>query len=255
MAVPTLTSRWIRRAQTVKGKCADRSTEVAMLIPETEIVVTKDEMELGRTTVRPGDYVIGRDPSADIIIDDALISPRHAQLTVNYHELFIEDLGSSSGTFVAGNPVNGVTRVWPHQKLQLGTVVLETRRLKAAEDTDESLAPETATLRRMLPEEFLRDHKYEISGVVARGGMGAILGAHELTIDRKVAMKVMLSTGSATDLLRFVTEAKITGKLEHPNIVPVHELGVDENEQVFYTMKFVEGKTLKKVLELLRQGF
>src|SRR4029079_6468747 len=47
----------------------------------------------------------------------------------------------------------------------------------------------------------------------------------------------------------------ITGKLEHPNIVPVHELGVDEQEQVFYTMKFVEGKTLRKVLELLREGF
>src|SRR4029079_3523914 len=38
-------------------------------------------------------------------------------------------------------------------------------------------------------------------------------------------------------------------------IVPVHELGVDEQEQVFYTLKFVEGKTLRKVLELLREGF
>ena len=226
-----------------------------MLIPETEIVVSKDAVELGRTVVRPGDYVIGRDAAADIVIDDELISPRHAQLTVNYHELFIEDLGSSTGTFVAGIPVSGCTRVWPHQKMQLGSVVLETRRLKALDDTNESLAPETATLRRMLPEEFRRERKYEISGVVGRGGMGAILGAHELTIDRKVAMKVMLSSGSESDLLRFVAEAKITGQLEHPNIVPVHELGVDEQEQVFYTMKFVEGMTLKKVLELLHEGF
>jgi len=225
-----------------------------MLIPETEITFIKDDVVLGRTVVRPGDYLIGREPTADIVIDDKLISPRHAQLTVNYHELFIEDLGSLTGTFVAGNPVSGCTQVWPHQSIQLGSIVLETRRVKSAPDGDESLAPETATVRQMLPEEFLRERKYEISGVVAQGGMGAILGAREVTIDRKVAMKVMLPNRGDTDLSRFLTEARITGQLEHPNIVPVHELGVDEREQIFYTMKFVEGTTLRKVLELLEDG-
>ena len=52
--------------------------------------------------------------------------------------------------------------------------------------------------------------------------------------------------------MRFIEEAQITGQLQHPNIVPVYELGVDEHDQVFYTMKLVEGITLKKVLELLR---
>ena len=51
-------------------------------------------------------------------------------------------------------------------------------------------------------------------------------------------MKVMLDDPSPDDVLRFVSEAKITGQLEHPNIVPVHELGVDEKAQVFYTMKY-----------------
>ena len=67
-------------------------------------------------------------------------------------------------------------------------------------------------------------------------------------------MKVMLDSSSPDDLTRFVAEAKITGQLEHPSIVPVYELSVDENGQVFYTMKMVRGITLRKVLELLAAG-
>ena len=111
-----------------------------------------------------------------------------------------------------------------------------------------------ATVRRVLPEEFLRARKYEIGGMVAQGSMGAILDAHEATTQRTVAMKVMLSHASESDVLRFIEEAQITSQLEHPNIVPVHELGVDEHDQVFYTMKLVQGVTLRQVLEKLRAG-
>jgi hypothetical protein len=106
----------------------------------------------------------------------------------------------------------------------------------------------------VLPEEFLRARKYEIGGLIAQGGMGAILDAHEATTQRTVAMKVMLSHMSEGDVLRFIEEAQITSQLEHPNIVPVHELGVDEHDQVFYTMKLVQGVTLRQVLEKLRAG-
>jgi serine/threonine protein kinase len=116
-----------------------------------------------------------------------------------------------------------------------------------------SLGSKRDALRKLLPPEFLREKKYEIGNVVAQGGMGAILSARESTIERSVAMKVMLDGASPDDLLRFISEAKVTGQLEHPNIVPVHELSVDESEQVFYTMKFVRGITLKKVLDLLAE--
>ncbi len=97
-------------------------------------------------------------------------------------------------------------------------------------------------------------NRYEVGTVIARGGMGAILNAREATIERVVAMKVVLDTNNPTALSRFVTEAKVTGQLEHPNIVPVHELGVDEKQQVFYTMKFVKGVTLRQILEQLAKG-
>jgi serine/threonine protein kinase len=225
-----------------------------MQIPETEIVVSQDGVELLRKTVRPGDYVIGRDAECEVRVEAARVAPRHAQLTVNFDHALIEDLGSEAGTLVNGKPVKEATRLWPNQKIQVGAATVELRRIKTVPPPDVSLAPSTAAVKQLLPEEFLHEKKYDIGGVVAQGGMGAILNAREANIERMVAMKVMLDGSSPDDLSRFVAEAKVTGQLEHPNIVPVHELGVDENDQVFYTMKFVRGVTLKKVLEEMAAG-
>ena len=131
---------------------------------------------------------------------------------------------------------------------------MEIHRVKSVPPPDVSLAPQTVAMQRLLPEEFLRDKKYDIGKVVAQGGMGAILDAKEATTERRVAMKVMLDGSSPDDLTRFIAEAKVTAQLEHPNVIPVHELGIDENGQPFYTMKMVRGITLRKVLELLADG-
>ena len=225
-----------------------------MLVPETEIIVSKDGAEISRKTVKPGDYVIGREAACDVPVEAELVSGRHAQLTVNYDHVLIEDLGSSSGTFVNGKPVTESTRLWPNQKIQIGSATVELHRVKSEPPPDVSLAPAQAAVKRLLPAELLHEKKYAIGGVVAQGGMGAILNAKEASIERTVAMKVMLDGSSPDDLTRFVAEAKVTGQLEHPNIVPVHELGVDENDQVYYTMKFVKGVTLRRVLEQMAAG-
>jgi serine/threonine protein kinase/DNA-directed RNA polymerase subunit RPC12/RpoP len=93
-------------------------------------------------------------------------------------------------------------------------------------------------------------HKYQLGNVVATGGMGAIIDAQDTNIRRNVAMKVVLDPENVSKetILRFIQEAQITGQLEHPSIVPVYELGVDASGNVFYTMKFVRGVTLKDVL-------
>ncbi|MBN1268055.1 MAG: protein kinase [Kiritimatiellae bacterium] len=98
--------------------------------------------------------------------------------------------------------------------------------------------------------------KYEIGRELAKGGMGIIHEARDLNCRRTVAMKVMpKETRSKTeDLLRFIEEAQITSQLEHPNIAPVHELGLDAEGNVFYTMKYVKGVTLTDVLNSLRAG-
>ena len=224
-----------------------------MSAPQTEVLVTVDGSETARFVLTPGDYVVGRDPGCRIRVDAASVSGSHAKLILNYDHALVEDLGSPGGTKINGQPVREATRLWPNQKIQVGTATIELRRLKH-EASELSLAPAQAMVRRALPEEFLREKKYDIGGVVARGGMGAILDAREATTERTIAMKVMLDSSDTDALLRFLNEAKITAQLEHPNIVPVHELSVDENGQPYYTMKMVRGITLKQVLRLMASG-
>ncbi len=227
-----------------------------MPAPQTEVLITIGGKEHARHLLTPGDYVIGRNSDCPIRVEADLVSRQHAKLILNYDHALIEDLGSSNGTQVNGQPIAQAerTRLWPNQKIQIGTATIELRRLQSDAPSDMSLAPAQRAVRDMLPAELLREKKYDIGAVVARGGMGAILDAKEAAIKRRVAMKVMLDTNDAGDIARFVAEAQVTGQLEHPNIVPVHELGVDENGQVFYTMQMVRGITLKKVLELLAKG-
>src|SRR5712671_5557386 len=124
-----------------------------MIVPQTEIIITKDGAEILRKIVQPGDYVFGRDPGCDVLLDVELVSRRHARLTVNYDHALIEDLGSSNGTFVNGKAVEGATRLWPNQKIQIGAATLELHRLKTMAPPDVSLTPGAAAVQRLLPEE------------------------------------------------------------------------------------------------------
>jgi serine/threonine protein kinase/DNA-directed RNA polymerase subunit RPC12/RpoP len=122
--------------------------------------------------------------------------------------------------------------------------------------TDWEITVTPRPVKTAAPLEAIAEAKYEIGDVVARGGMGAIHGATDRHIRRGVAMKVMLDPAhqSEEDTLRFVEEAQITGQLEHPGIVPIYELGVNDDKQPFYTMKFVRGRTLKEILKDLTTG-
>ncbi len=89
---------------------------------------------------------------------------------------------------------------------------------------------------------------------IARGGMGAVLDTQDEKFQRAVAMKVMLRNSNEEGRRRFLQEARVLGQLAHPNIVPVHDLGVDAQGRLFYTMKLVKGVTLRAVLDGLRAG-
>ena len=89
---------------------------------------------------------------------------------------------------------------------------------------------------------------------IAKGGMGAILEGVDCKLGRTIAVKVMLDThASAEQTQRFVQEAAVLGRLAHPNIVPVYDLGRDSEGALFYTMKLVKGVTLQQILDDLRK--
>ncbi len=99
------------------------------------------------------------------------------------------------------------------------------------------------------------ESNYRPGHEIARGGMGAVLNAHDQKLARSVAMKVMLRpNASPEERLRFQLEARVLGRLAHPNIVPVHDLGVDAQGRQFYTMKLVQGITLHELLGRLKAG-
>jgi len=95
--------------------------------------------------------------------------------------------------------------------------------------------------------------RYTLTRVHARGGIGQVWLARDTDLGRDVALKELL--GSRSDhpavVARFIEEAKITGQLEHPNIVPVYELArpAGENSSPFYTMRFVRGRTLAAAIK------
>ncbi len=105
---------------------------------------------------------------------------------------------------------------------------------------------------------------YEILGLVGRGGMGEVYRAKQLSMEREVALKI-LAPHLANDPAfaeQFVAEARAAGKLNHPNIVGVHDVGqasapegcnIPAGEPVHYfSMEFIDGETVKDVIE--RQG-
>jgi len=93
------------------------------------------------------------------------------------------------------------------------------------------------------------DDRYDLGPVLGRGGMGEVRLARDLRIDREVAVKLMRVEHRDPDTIaRFFREAHIQGALEHPAVVPVHDLGIDRAGNPYFVMKRLAGITLADVL-------
>ena len=97
--------------------------------------------------------------------------------------------------------------------------------------------------------------RYKFLRSIGFGGMKSVLLVFDSDTGREVAMAIMpdFRERPRADLERFVREAKLTAQLEHPNIVPVHDLGVDSSGSPFFTMKFLHGQSLASVLRRLKK--
>jgi serine/threonine protein kinase len=105
-------------------------------------------------------------------------------------------------------------------------------------------------LREVVTFPDLAGTKYELLGSLGRGGMGTVYRARDRELDREVALKVLhgpLVEISARE--RMLREARVLASLEHPGVVPVHDVGTTADGRLFYAMKLVRGSALHQAIE------
>lgn len=137
----------------------------------------------------------------------------------------------------------------------------------AVSDETSAVTVRAGTARAALPLPIARngppslaavdEARFDDEGELARGGMGTIRRVFDRRLQRRQAMKVLdesIEKGSRV-MARFVEEARIAGQLDHPNIVPVYDLGLGaDGSPAFITMKMVIGETFAAFLEELGEG-
>ena len=208
-----------------------------------EAVICHDGQPLARCVLRRGRYVIGQDRKNEIVAAAPSISARHAQLTVESDDVFtIEDLGSDEGTRVNGQPAHGPTSVTLACQIEIGSATLQFQRGGLPASVFQYLSPD-----------FMGAQRYAIGDIIVQGSTSTIHEARDLWLNRQVAMKIMLPESQAKPghVLRFVREAQIAAQLQHPGILPIHELGLDGQSQLYSTTRFVEGDSLAGILDTL----
>lgn len=93
--------------------------------------------------------------------------------------------------------------------------------------------------------------EYELIKVLGEGGMGVVYDARQTSIDRNVAVKMLkpATAGNEKQRAKFLAEAVVTGDLDHPNIVPIYDVGANSTGALFYSMKKVQGTPWLKVIQ------
>ncbi|MBL8232741.1 MAG: serine/threonine protein kinase [Bryobacterales bacterium] len=105
-----------------------------------------------------------------------------------------------------------------------------------------------------LPIERVIDGKYKLDRLIGRGGMGAVYAGRDIRLDRRIAMKILLSElfGQDMALKRFEREAQTVARLNHPNIIQVHDYGPIGAMGAYLVMEYAEGRTWRQELEMTK---
>ena len=96
--------------------------------------------------------------------------------------------------------------------------------------------------------------RFEELQPLGQGGMGEVVLLKDHDIERMVALKRLTEANDVDRVLRFVEEIRTIGQLDHPNIVPVHDVGIDQQGRYYFVMKHLQGDTLETIIHKLRQG-
>ncbi|MBI4605583.1 MAG: protein kinase [Planctomycetes bacterium] len=222
----------------------------------------------GRTFVLGDKVFLGRDASADCVLDVKSVSRRHVKVERRDGDWYITDLGSTNGTRVNGTPIEKTTRLGPGDLIQVGDEVLEFHAESPTTQTTGHLtrgSMATAALERrsegpggddergsqgqeVLPR---RAGKFYLLRRLGTGGMGSVYHAIDLDSNREVAVKfIRAKIGRNEAFLDFFhnREAVLAREINHPNVIRIYEHGVD-SAQHYIAMEYVRGQNLYHVMK------
>ncbi|MFV0443241.1 MAG: serine/threonine protein kinase [Planctomycetaceae bacterium] len=131
-------------------------------------------------------------------------------------------------------------------------VLLKMERFGASSESPSDPAPVDSGEKPQLAGTVPIENIYRIKGLHAAGGLGEVYLAHDPDLQRDVAIKTLkaICQRFPDRKARFLREARITGQLEHPGIVPVYSLGTSEEGQPLYAMRFIKGESLDDQIRL-----
>ena len=227
---------------------------------------------------------VGRSSSCAISVQDNAFSRQHLKISFDpaTETYFIEDLKSSNGSSLNDSPLIEITMLKTGDRIKVGdTQILfvevqqpppDTTNINPflssskEQDPNPNSKPNTQSkgqpLGTAIREVFLKE-RYQVLQTLGKGGMGVVQRVQDKWLGREVALKRIRIAGGKTSnvakrqqqmLFRFRKEASITAVLEHPNIVPLHDIQKISNGNLYFTMRKIEGSTLTSILEQKRSG-
>jgi serine/threonine protein kinase/formylglycine-generating enzyme required for sulfatase activity len=181
-------------------------------------------------------------------------TPEDALLEVGFDATEVERLLGSDATPGPSPPAPPAPPRPVHAQLDAPATEDQTINDEVVPRISQLARPDEPTVDELIGRLLDITSRFDLQGEIARGAMGRILSAWDLHLGRPVAIKVLRKT-TARDLdrVRFLEEAQVTGQLQHPNIVPVYELG-RLHDQVAFVMRRIEGRSLKDIIGSLRRG-
>jgi eukaryotic-like serine/threonine-protein kinase len=183
---------------------------------------------------------------------------REAGELTEQQQAFLRDTAQQYLALHAGNATEGLSCMSLRPSLQAGLQGLGDeelgRTLKIVQEDpslhEESTDGPVGRTASFIPSMKTKQQRYQVLREFKKGALGKVSVALDTELHREVALKEMQSryVSDADARSRFMLEAEITGRLEHPGIVPVYSLGLTEAGDPFYTMRFIKGESLKQAI-------
>jgi WD40 repeat protein/serine/threonine protein kinase len=198
----------------------------------------------------------------------SILTDANTMQTVNTRDLSPQDAEELQRTIVdaqlasAASIADALDSDPPTDLRDSGTIPVDEP--EGGSDNETQLVIQQRQLVEMTPGVATATADYELLELLGEGGMGVVYVANQTSIDRQVAIKMLKSKYVEKKQQRdnFLSEAVVTGDLDHPNIVPIYDLGKNESDALFYSMKRVKGtpwrdmlakKSQKENIEILLQ--